>query len=179
MKDNITRKLEKLVKPFTFVLIFLVLVLVGFCQEARSEVTAEAGPAFLSGQLSEGAALIVTERWGGPNGGRYSVGMGYVSQQEVTDRHENYHELRENLFIMAQRRVSFQIRGCDHDCISLGLGPAYFNAITRWNGSKFVASLSIEFRPTEHWSVNIRHFSNAGSATPNMGLDLLTLGYTF
>jgi hypothetical protein len=179
-ESNLTRKFEKIFKPAVLVGVFLALLLVGFCREARGEVTAEIGAPMLSGEYSKGVSLIITERWGGPYNSRYSVGMGYISEQEVTDRGENFHELRENLFIMAQRRVSFPIKGCPkHDCISLGLGPAYFNAITRWNGSRFVASLSIEFRPTEHWSVNFRHFSNAGSATPNMGQDMLTVGYTF
>ena len=179
-ESNLTRKFEKIIKPFFIVLTFIALLMFGFCREAKAEVTGELGAGFLSGQLSKGAALIVTERWGGPYGSRYSVGMGYISEQEVTDRKENFHEVRENLFIMAQRRVSFDIKGCpDHDCITLGIGPAYFNGISRWNGSKFVAALSVEFRPDEHWSVNIRHFSNAGSATPNMGQDLLTIGYTF
>ena len=174
--QNFTRKLEALVKPAALVGIFIILLAIGFCREARGEVTFEVGSGFLSGQFSKGAALIVTERWAD---NKWSAGMGYISQQEVTDRYENFHKLHENLFFMVQRRVSFDIKGCRHDCISLGIGPAYFNRISRWNGSNFVAALSVEFRPTEHWSVNIRHFSNAGSASPNMGQDMLTVGYTF
>ena len=178
-EDNLTRRLEKVLKPAIIVGIFIVLLMFGFCQEAKAEVTSELGMGFLSGEVSKGAALIVTERWGGPHGSRWSVGLGYISKQEVTDRSQDAYDVQENLFILAQRRVSFNIKGCSHDCISLGIGPAYFNGTSRWNGSKFVAALSVEFRPTEHWSVNIRHFSNAGSARPNMGQDLLTIGYTF
>ena len=178
-EENLTRKLEKLLKPALLVGLFIVLLMFGFCQEAKAEVTTELGAGFLSGQLSKGAALMVTERWGGPYNSRYAIGIGYISEQEVTDRSQDFYEVKENLFVLAQRRVSFNIKGCDHDCISLGIGPAYFNGTSRWNGSKFVAALSVEFRPDKHWSVNIRHFSNAGSATPNMGQDLLTIGYTF
>lgn len=174
--SNFTRKLEALIKPAILVGIFLLLLGVGFCQEARGEVTVEVGAPMLSGEYSKGGVLLLTERY---VDGRYAVGFGYISRQEVTDRGENFHEVDENLFIFVQRRVSFDIRGCSHDCISLGIGPTYFNATNRALGSKFAAALSVEFRPSERWSVNFRHFSNAGSAHPNMGQDMLTLGYTF
>ena len=174
---NLTRKLEKLVKPAYLVGLFVVLLLIGFCHEAKAEVTAEAGAGFLSGEFSKGAALLVTERWGGPNGSRYALGMGIISSQEVTDRAGDLYKPRTNLFVFAQRRVSFG--SCEWGCFSLGIGPAYFNSTNRALGSNFTAALSIEYRFTPKWSINIRHFSNAGSASPNMGQDMLTIGYTF
>lgn len=177
--DNWVRKLEKLIKPWVFVALFLLVLLLGFCQEAKAEVTAELGANFLSGQSSGGGALILTERWGGKYGSRYAVGMGITGRQHVTDRSRDYYNVSQNYFAMAQRRVSFDLKGCEHDCISFGIGVAYFNTRTRWNGSNFVAALSIEARPSARWSVNLRHFSNAGSASPNMGQDMITIGYTF
>lgn len=177
--SNLVRKIEKIIKPWTIVLGFVALMMLGFCHEARSEVTAEIGAGFLSGQYSKGQTGIITERWGGPYGSRYAVGMGVISRQEVTDRSRTHYKMRSNLFVFAQRRVSFNLKGCTWDCISLGLGPAYFNATNRAIGSNFAAALSIEFRPTERLGLNIRHFSNAGSKPPNMGQDMLTLTYTF
>jgi len=167
------------------VLGFVTVMMFAFCQEAKAEVTLEVGPTFLSGELAKGGNLSITERWGGPYGSRYAVGIGYISEQEVLPTWEASQglpavELRENLYVHAQRRVSFKMKGCpDWDCISLGVGAAYFNDTNRAIGSNFSASLSIEVRPSKHWSLSIRHFSNAGSSTPNMGQDMLLLGYTF
>lgn len=161
------------------VLCILILAMAAFCQEAKSEITVEGGAGLLSGEFSGGGTAIVTERWGGPYGSRYAVGMGYIYKQHVTDRARDYYNVNENLFVFVQRRASFNIKGCEWDCISIGLGISYFNTLTRWNGSKFNAALSVEIRPTDRWSVNLRHFSNAGSAKPNMGQDMITIGYTF
>ena len=176
---NLTRTIEKYFRPVLLVLAFLGLLMFAFAKEARGEVTTELGAGFLSGEVSKGAALILTERWGGPYDNRYSVGMGYISEQEVTDRSGDFYEVRENLWVQAQRRVPFPVKGCPIDCWGLGIGVAYFNGTNRALGSNLTAALSVEFRPNERLSVNIRHYSNAGSATPNMGQDMLSVGYTF
>ena len=168
-----------MIKPWMIVALFLVILMLGFCHEAKAEVTVEAGAGLLSGQFSGGEVAVITERWGGPYGSRYAVGMGWINEQHVVDRARDRYEVPANLFVMAQRRVSFDLKGCEHDCISLGLGVAYFNNTSRWNGTKFNAALSVEFRPTDRWSLNLRHFSNGGSGMPNMGQDMITIGYTF
>ena len=167
------------IKPVYLIGLLLLLFIFGAYKEAKAEITVEAGAGFLSGQYSQGQALIFTERWGGPYGTRYAIGMGYITKQEVIPRTEPLTQVRENLFVQAQRRVSFNIKGCKHDCISIGIGVAYFNATNRALGSNFTAAVSIELRPTEHWSFNIRHWSNAGSSPPNMGQDMITMGYSF
>lgn len=176
---NLTRKVEKLVGPAIIVGVFLILILFGLSSEAKAEVTAEVGAGLLSGQFSGGEVAILTERWGGPYGSRYAIGMGWVNEQHVLTRKRDRYELKENLFVFAQRRVSFDLKGCAWDCISLGLGVAYFNNTNRALGSKFTAALSVEFRPIRNWGLTIRHFSNAGSASPNMGQDALLFTYTF
>ena len=159
--------------------LFMGLLLFAFCKEPRAEVTAEVGMGFLSSQLSRGGSFLLTERWGGQYGNAYSLGIGFVSEQEVTDSSQDFYRLRENLYIQAQRRVAFPIKGCPIDCWGLGIGVAYFNDTNRALGSHFTIAMSVEFRPNERMSVNIRHYSNAGSSSPNMGQDMLTLGYTF
>lgn len=32
---------------------------------------------------------------------------------------------------------------------------------------------------SNHWSFRLRHYSNAGSGSPNLGQDMLTVGYAF
>ena len=159
--------------------IFLILLLM-FVGEARAEMTLELGLPLLSGEHRGGGALLVTDRWGGPYGSRYVVGLGYISEQEVNPTFELPSDVRENLYVSIQRRMSFTIDGCpDWDCISIGLGVAYFNGTNRALGSNFNVALSVEVRPDKRWSVNLRHYSNAGSDIPNMGQDMITLGYTF
>lgn len=166
---NWTRKLEAVVKPVAIIAVFLGVLTFGFYKEAKADVQLEVGAGFLSGEFSQGGALVLSERFG-PNG-RYALGMGYISEQEVTDRSEDFYEVRENLFVFAQRRV------CQR-WMCLGIGAAHFNGTNRALGSKFTAALSVELEKG-NWSLNLRHFSNAGSAPPNMGQDMLTVGYAF
>lgn len=167
-ESNWTRKLEAIVKPVTIIIAFLALLLFFFAKESKAEVQIEVGAGFLSGEFSQGGALLLTEKFGD---GKYLLGMGYVSEQEVTDRSEDFYEVRENLFFMAQRRV------CQR-WLCLGIGAAHFNNTNRALGSKLTAALSVEV-VKNNWSINLRHFSNAGSAVPNMGQDMLTIGYAF
>lgn len=165
---NLWRKFEEIVKPWMLVLAFILLLMFGFYKEAKAEVTVELGPTFLSGEFSKGAILAISE-----DVGKYRIGMGLTSSQEVVDRSGTLYDVSTNLFVHGQRIVKIS------DRFDFGLGVGYFNAKTRWNGSNFVASLSIEYRVNDNWSVNFRHFSNGGSATPNMGQDAFTVGYTF
>lgn len=169
-KKNWVRKLEAVVQPWVLVLLFLVAVVFGFAREARAdEVTVEIGPTFLSGEFSEGVGTAMYQTWDD----RWRFGMGYISQQYVEPRREPRTYVRPNLYLQGQRLVPVSER------FKLGIGVAYMNAETRWNGSKFVASLSIEFDINERWDVKFRHWSNAGSASPNMGQDMLVVGYSF
>jgi len=168
---NLWRKFESVVKPWMIVVLFILVLLFGFYKESKAEsvVSVELGPTLLSGEFSEGAALIVNQTWDE----RWRLGMGYISEQKVTPRREAETSVRANLFVHGQRIVSIT------DRIDLGLGVGYFNAKTRWNGSNFTASLSIEYSFSDRWGVNFRHWSNAGSATPNMGQDVFTAVWRF
>lgn len=166
--ENWTRKLEAIFKPVYLVAAFLIVLLLFFAAESRADVQVEFGAGFLSGEFSQGGALILSERFGD---NKYTLGLGYISEQEVTDRSGDFYEVRENLMVFAQRRV------CQR-WLCLGIGAAYFNGINRALGSEFTAAISIEAWKGS-WSLNVRHFSNAGSSVPNMGQDLLTVGYAF
>lgn len=169
--SNLWRKFEGVVKPWQIVAVFVLLLLFGLYKEAKAEEVAsvEFGGTFLSGEFSKGAMMVLNYTWDD----RWRVGMGVSSKQEVTDRYENFHEVNENLFVHGQRLVEITPK------LDLGLGVGYFNALTRWNGSHFVASMSVEYELNKNWSLNFRHWSNSGSASPNMGQDLFTIGYSF
>ena len=168
--SNWTRKLEQIVKPWVLVLLFIIVLVFGFYKEGKAdEVTAELGATVLSGQFSEGAALLIEQTWND----KWRVGMGLTSDQKVTPRKEPETDVRSNLMVHGQRIVAIT------DRLDLGLGVAYWNATTRWNGSHFTASMSIEYELTDRLSIRYRHFSNAGSASPNMGQDMINIGWRF
>lgn len=166
---NLWRKIESYIKPWIIVGVVLAFLSLGFCKEAEAgEVTAYVGAALLSGEFSQGYSGMFTEKFDN----KYQVGMGVISRQEVTDRGGNFYKLRPQLFVFAERTV-------DLNSWTISVGPAYLNAKNRAIGSNFAATLSIQYHLSERLSIEVRHFSNAGSATPNMGQDLLYLGYTF
>jgi hypothetical protein len=168
---NLWRKVEQIVKPWMLVVLFIIMFVLGLSNESKAEsvATVEIGPTLLSGQFSKGVGLMVNQTWDN----KWRLGMGVTTEQSVVPRKEALTEVRQNLWIHGQRVVSITEK------LDLGLGMAYFNAKTRWNGSNVVASLSIEYNFTDRWSASFRHYSNAGSASPNMGQDLLVIGYTF
>lgn len=167
---NLWRKFEEVVKPWVMVLIFILLLLWGLSKEANAgETSVELGPTFLSGELSKSAALVLNETWDD----RWRVGLGLIGPQEVVDRSGTKYDVRSNLFVHGQRLVGIT------ENLDFGVGVAYFNAKTRWNGSNFVASLSVEYNMGDRWQLLYRHWSNAGSASPNMGQDVFLVGYKF
>lgn len=166
--SNRWRDFEAKIKPLYIILFFLALILFAAHKEAKAEITVEVGPTFLSGEFADGGLLALTETFG-----KYSVGVGYVSKQEVTDRSGTFYELDENAFVQAYRNFNVY-RG-----FNLGLGATYFNATNRALGSNFAFSCLVNWQITDNLSLNFRHYSNAGSATPNMGQDALTIGWTF
>jgi len=134
----------------------------------RAEMSLEVGPMFLSGEYSEGGALILSERFD-----KYSVSLGYIMEQWVTPRTEPRTHIRENLFVQGQRHFDLSQKW------ELGVGVVYLNSISRVQGSNFNASLMVRYNINDRFTLNVRHFSNAGSAPPNMGQDMLTIGYNF
>jgi len=151
------------VQGYLLVGVFLLITIFFFYKEAKS-AEFEVGPALLSGEYSEGGVLMITERMG-----KWSIGGGYISEQYCHCSHST--DLKENIFFQGQRIV-------DYKRFELGIGAAYFQNTNRALGKNLTWSLSLGFGG-EHWSVRVRHWSNAGSGTPNLGQDVLTIGYSF
>jgi hypothetical protein len=167
-------------RPLYIILLFLLLFF--YWVSAEADVTLEVGPTNLSGDWAGGAAIL-SERFG-----KYELGIGYISEQEVSLRTfslsdpsctritDGYNrcdfEIRENIFVHAQRIVKY--KKCE-----LGIGPAYFSNTSRVFGSHFNIGLMAGCYINKNLSIRIRHYSNAGSATPNLGQDILTIGYKF
>ena len=151
------------IEGYWILAVFLVLLAFFFYKEANG-AEFEAGPGLLSGEYSEGGALIINERVG-----KWDVGGGYISKQYCHCTSPT--DLKENIFFHGQRIVEYKMA-------EIGIGAAYFQNTNRALGKNLTWSLSLGFGG-EHWSMRLRHFSNAGSGSPNLGQDLLTLGYKF
>ena len=167
MASNWTRKLEAIVKPVVLVIILLVSFI--FMAKSEAEMRVEVGMGMLSGDWSNGVGLLISEKIGD---GKYSVGLGYLQEQEVVDRHHRYYDIDENLFVQAQRHVMWKK-------LEISVGAAYFNATNRALGSNFTAALGVHYNFSDSLSLGFRHYSNAGSGTPNMGQDILMVGWRF
>jgi len=140
------------------------LLLVFFLYEEANSAELEVGMGVLSGEYSKGGALIISERVG-----KFDVGGGYISKQYCSCKWPA--DLEENIFFFTQRII-------ERNKWEIGIGPAYFQNTNRALGKNLTWALSLGYGG-EHWSVRFRHFSNAGSGSPNLGQDLLTIGYEF
>lgn len=166
---NKWREFEAKVRPLYIVLLFIVLILFAAHKEARADIQVEIGPTFLSGEFAEGYMLALTEEFDN----KYAIGVGYIMKQEVTDRSGTFYAVDENAFVQGYRK--FHV----YKGLHLGLGATYFNATNRALGSKFAFSTLLTWQMNDHLSLNFRHYSNAGSAAPNMGQDALLIGWRF
>jgi len=151
------------IQGYILIAIFIALSAWFFATEVEA-AEFEIGPTLLSGEFADGGMLIFTERLG-----KWTLGGGYVSKQTCKCRVEV--DLEENIFFQGQRIV-------DHKNWELGIGAAYFQNTNRALGKNLTWSLSLGYGK-EHWSVRVRHWSNAGSGSPNLGQDVVTIGYAF
>lgn len=152
---------------------FLFLACLAFSSSASAELRLEAGPTYLSDELSDGWSIVINDRITP----KWDIGMGYVSEQRVLpsweeDRGLPATDVGTNLFIHGQRIISYEK-------FELGIGVAFFQNTNRALGKDFVSSVSLGWNFSDSLSIRVRHFSNAGSGTPNLGQDLVTFGFSF
>jgi len=158
-----------LLKKFTVIALFCF-----FAGESKAEIQIELGPTNISGDWV-GGALVLSERFG-----KYDFGIGYVSEQDINvtcgppllKSDKCNFDIRENIFVHAQR--IFRFKWCE-----FGIGPSYWQNTSRILGKNFNFSLMLGCAISEKSFIRIRHVSNAGSGTPNLGQDLLTVGWRF
>jgi len=157
------------IKGHWIVLAFALLMVFFLANEGES-AEIEVGPTFLSGDYAEGGIILLSERVG-----VWSFAGGYVSEQFVNTCgwggkcFDN--DLQENIFFQVQRVIEYKR-------YEIGIGPAYFQSTNRALGTSLVWAVSLGYGG-DHWSIRFRHYSNAGSGTPNLGQDALTIGYAF
>jgi hypothetical protein len=143
------------------VILTLVLIPVRFCHGSDTKI--EAGPGVLSRDFSHGYGVILTEIWEG----KYAVSLGVFSDQEF-----NHVHVDENMFVMAHRLFTYKR-------LQLGFGVTLWENTNRALGQRFTFQEQIGVSFYKNWDINYRHWSNGGTAKPNAGQNILSIGYTF
>ena len=164
--SNFIRDLEEKIKPWMIIVVFLVLLIMGLTKEARADTSLSIGPVFASGKFAQGGAVALTESFG-----KYEASLGYISEQTIVPRSGRVYETRPNAFLQLVRNVQVSNK------FTLGIGVAGFNGTNRALGSHANFALHVRYRFSPRVSCEVRHWSNAGSATPNMGQDAITCSY--
>lgn len=152
--------------PCYVVLQIVTMALFFQCTRAEADTRLELGAGFLSWEYSDGGAAILTERFNG----KYDVSLGIVTEQYCRCTFPT--DIDDNLFVQVQR-VFVGSR------FELGIGAAWFQNSNRALGKRFNVPLSLGYRLTKRISLRVRHYSNGGSGVPNVGQDLITVGYRF
>jgi hypothetical protein len=132
----------------------------------------EVGRGNLSSSDSGAVSILLQERYD-----KWLIGLGWIDEQDVLPDWERSRDLprvhiNRNLFLHGQRLFRWKM-------VEAGIGAAYFQNTNRALGENFTVSASINIYWTDRFYMGFRHFSNAGSGTPNLGQDIFHLGYTF
>ena len=149
------------------VIAFLILLFWFLATEAEAQTEIEVGATNLSGDWA-GGSLVLSETIG-----KWSFGGGYVSEQFVKtcERIDCENDIDPNIFFQIHRVVK-------RNRWELGIGPSYFQNTNRALGKQLTWGLSVGYR-WKRVAFRFRHYSNAGSGRPNLGQDMLTVGYVF
>ena len=155
------------------------LPLILLCGAANAETRIEVGPTLLSDEFSSGVSVSVIERTD-----KWDFGITWTSEQDVWPGWEKRNgygpaHLERNAGVFVQRHWTLASVEEVYE-IKIGIGVAYWANKNRALGSNLTFPVVLEIpTPLERWTIHFRHFSNAGSATPNLGQDMITIGYSF
>lgn len=58
-----------------------------------------------------------------------------------------------------------------------GIGPAYVQRVDQINGAHTDYYLGLKFKITDRWEIVLGHISDAGTTSPNIGRQALTISY--
>ena len=148
---------------------FSIAVLLVFlpCLGRGAELNFEAGHAIIHGETN---AL--------------GVYFDFHEQRDVGMDHQNFsYECGLTFIDRNGRNASQSMASClvldRFSKIDLGVGLAALQHEDQWNSGRINFTAALRYRPTEHWALTYRHFSNAGTRQPNIGRDLLLIGWSF
>ncbi len=150
----------------------IVIVLLLFFAYKAKATEAEIGPTY-SGEFNGGAGLIVTERI---FDNKIDFGIALISEQDFDK--ENL-RLDNNGTVFAAFVATKPDKWWKGFPTEVHLGPAYWIHTSRFIGDELGFMLALKWHIGKHQTINIRHWSNAGTTKPNHGQDLLTWGWRF
>lgn len=154
------------------------------CCAANAQTVIEIGTNFVSGGATKSGTLLIQKRWQG----KYVVGVGYISPQEIDTcgRPDCQWKISRQFMIGAERLFSWRR-------LSIGIGLYYFEHVHRISSANLNARSSLEFAVTNRFAVKASHFSNGGTGRTiticndvtclrnkfNPGMNTLTLVWRF
>jgi hypothetical protein len=142
--------------------IFLGLILATFATRCHG-LTAEAGMAVIRGQTPAISLYVPFGRSETGSDHHYECGMALIGESE-----------------RAANQIAASCLIVDGlGPIELGIGPAILANEDRYNSGRINFSLVARWNVTERLSLTWRHYSNAGTHMPNVGRDVVLVGWTF
>ena len=156
--------------PKTIVFVLLGIILLFSAYKAYA-TEIEVGPAY-TGEFNGGIGLTLSERI---LDGKIDIGIALIGEQEWNDKVTSNNGNVFAVFVASKPETWWKIAPSE-----ISIGAAYWvNTDDRLIGSELGYMLGIKYRFGEHFSIGIRHWSNAGIKRPNRGQDLLAFGWRF
>lgn len=157
-------------KSAVVIIVLVILLFAAYKQASATEM--ELGATYASG-FNNGAGLVLSERVAS---GKVELGLALIGEQDY-DKENIRLANNGNAFasFVAERPATWwPILPSE-----VHIGAAYWIKTNRFIGDELGYQLALKWRVTESISINIRHWSNAGTVKPNRGQDLLTVGWRF
>lgn len=154
-------------KPLVYgIALFVALMLLLFSVKSRGEdLYFDAGSAVVRGYTPTIGLNIVWHE-AGPVNTDYEAGFNLIGQSDYKGEHQPNQFVVHGMLVDGWKNAE------------LGMGFAYFNNQTAYN-CQFTYSMLARYRFTQDIHIQWHHFSTSGSCKPNLGRDLLTIGYRF
>lgn len=129
------------------------------------ELYFDAGSAIVRGETPV-IGMNIAWKEAGPVNTDYELGFKLIGQSDYKDVHQT------NQFVIHALLVD------GYKNFEMGLGFAYFNVPSDYTCQE-TFSLMMRWRFTERIHAQAQHYSSAGSCKPNVGRDLVTVGWRF
>lgn len=152
------------------ILLFVALAVLGWATTCRASdnqsISLESGSTYVRG---EAAVLAATITWAhaGPKDADYECGIVLIGSSTFEGVAQRNQAAFDCMLVDGMWKVDF------------GLGVAYLQNIDDYNGSHTNFALKIQYHVNDRWVLIVRHFSNLGTVSPNLGRDFIVAGYKF
>lgn len=125
-----------------------------------------------AGEFNGGTGIVITESVAD---GKIDIGIALIGEQTYDKENLVLGNNGNVFFAFCARRPGKWSAFLPDVCI----GAAYWIQTSRFIGDELGYHLALKWHITEHASIGVRHWSNAGTVKPNRGQDLITFGWSF